>query len=162
MASDLSGEELSPIWWQIYSKLVLLKVLSIFPSSQLRSAFDSSMQTINLGDVMMITCSFKFLIEMKLSQLNNVELEIKSKTSKAQARPRRRQYVGMMRKSPHWVNRVGNVPFCSHLGERERWGNKKAKRVFGTVHQSFFEQCLLLAIVMAEVTQRLEYYRGFS
>ena len=59
------------------------------------------MQTINLGDVMMITCSFKFLIEMKLSQLNNVELEIKSKTSKAQARLRRRQYVGMMRKSPH-------------------------------------------------------------
>ena len=44
---------------------------------------------------MMITFYFQILIEIRLSQLNNVELEIKRKTSKA------RRYVGRKEKPPH-------------------------------------------------------------
>ena len=61
--------------------LSLQSAFYCFIISTERSAFISSV--IFFCDVMMIAFSFKILIEIKLSQLNNVELEIKSKTSKA-------------------------------------------------------------------------------
>ena len=84
------SEELSPIWWgggNVFKSCPLFKVLSIFPSDQPRDQL--------FGHLMMITFYFQILIEIRLSQLNNVELEIKRKTSKA------RRYVGRKEKPPH-------------------------------------------------------------
>ena len=91
------SEELLPIWWgggNVFKSCPLFKVLSIFPSDQPRDQL--------FGHLMMITFYFQILIEIRLSQLNNVELEIKRKTSKA------RRYVGRKEKPPQ-------VLFCSHF-----------------------------------------------
>ena len=71
----------------VFKSCPLFKVLSIFPSDQPRDQL--------FGHLMMITFYFQILIEIRLSQLNNVELEIKRKTSKA------RRYVGRNEKPPH-------------------------------------------------------------
>ena len=50
---------------------------------------------------------------------------------------------------------VGYQRVISGLSEGYQWCRAEAIRVSGAVHESFFEHCLLLGIVVAEATQRL-------